>query len=131
MAEQVVLDALRALLDVFDQTHPGRDNIQEWNEIRSVSDSLRPSLSAGDADSVTNGILQELGHITPGSSNVFEWAAIRNVCATQLASGAPTKTKLLGLLFQLSKTNPQHDNILEWERIRAVCDAQIQRLTSS
>jgi hypothetical protein len=88
-------------------------------------------LKAGDADSVTTGILQELSHITLGSSNKVEWAAIRSVCATQLASGAPTKTKLLELLLQLSKTTPGSDNILEWQRIRAVCDTQIQRLIGS
>ena len=129
MAEEVVKDALRALLDVFLRTHPGRDNIFEWNEIRAVSNSLLPILDAGDVDHVLTGILQELGHITPGSSNKLEWAAIREVCATQLSSQAPTKTKLVALLLQLSRTTPGSDNIVEWAAIRGVCDEQLRRLT--
>jgi hypothetical protein len=130
MEDPVVQHALKALVDILDNTRPRRVNIRAWNEIRTVSGSSRSSLQAGDPDKVLNEVVTVLGNTTPENANTVEWQAIREVCAAQLKSTASTKAKLVAVLTQLSRTTPRQ-NTLEWAAIRAVCAVQLQRLAEA
>jgi hypothetical protein len=124
----VLKEVLTALLDVFQQTVPDRENTREWKEIRDVSATLRPFLANGEVDNVLDQLLATLGHITPDRENTREWAAIRAVCAEQRASSNSTKAKLSKLLDQLGRTTPDRENTREWARIREVCATQLVTL---
>ena len=130
MDDPIVQQALKAVVDILDNTRPQRVNIRAWNEIRTACGSCRPSLQAGDPDKVLNEVITVLGNTTPENANTVEWQAIREVCAAQLKSTASTKAKLVAVLTQLSKTTPR-ENTLEWAAIRAVCAVQLQRLAET
>jgi hypothetical protein len=63
-----------------------------------------------------NNLLNTLENIYPGSSNVAEWASIRNEIAS--TTGEPDVDRFKGVLVQFMNTYPTRDNQGEWAGIR-------------
>lgn len=113
------LSKFKDLAEVLITIHPGRDNKNEWANVRNSI------VQSSDQDNATRlkALVNVLKQQHPTRDNKAEWAAIRTTSTEILKEwdSRPKKRPLFRkLLLRFLATIPGRSNKAEWSRIRAI-----------